>query len=145
MFSSQTILKTNFHVFQNRGKAVDPKVTSAPDYRGDRPGPGTGEVMQLPDKTWLGRIISVEFAVTLVCLLTNPVSDRGILASRCLSHRLRRFHYLKGIKKFLKVYCNEVSYQLIYQNVNLLLVFQISCLGDPSQFCSVWKYPYVIK
>ncbi|XP_059407604.1 amelogenin-like [Carassius carassius] len=27
---------------QNRGKS-DPKVTSAPDYRGDRPGPGTGE------------------------------------------------------------------------------------------------------
>ncbi|KAF4118505.1 uncharacterized protein odam [Onychostoma macrolepis] len=27
---------------QNRGKP-DPKVTSAPDYRGDRPGPGTGE------------------------------------------------------------------------------------------------------
>ncbi|XP_067298759.1 protein transport protein SEC31 [Pseudorasbora parva] len=28
---------------QNRGKATDPKVTSAPDYRGDRPGPGTVE------------------------------------------------------------------------------------------------------
>ncbi|XP_077103062.1 uncharacterized protein LOC143754016 isoform X1 [Siphateles boraxobius] len=39
----QTILKTNFHIFQNRVKAVDPKVTSAPDYRGDRPGPGTVE------------------------------------------------------------------------------------------------------
>ncbi|XP_016323597.1 uncharacterized protein LOC107674208 [Sinocyclocheilus anshuiensis] len=31
-----------FPIFQNRGKS-DPKVTSAPDYRGDRPGPGTGE------------------------------------------------------------------------------------------------------
>ncbi|XP_056092842.1 amelogenin, X isoform isoform X1 [Rhinichthys klamathensis goyatoka] len=28
---------------QNRVKAVDPMVTSAPDYRGDRPGPGTVE------------------------------------------------------------------------------------------------------
>lgn len=46
MFPSQTILKTDFHMFQNRVKAVDPKVTSAPDYRGDRPGPGTVEVMQ---------------------------------------------------------------------------------------------------
>jgi len=33
-------------MFQNRVKAVDPMVTSAPDYRGDRPGPGTVEVMQ---------------------------------------------------------------------------------------------------
>ncbi|XP_056312728.1 protein transport protein SEC24 [Danio aesculapii] len=28
---------------QNRGNLADPKVTSAPEYRGDRPGPGTGE------------------------------------------------------------------------------------------------------
>ncbi|TRY82918.1 hypothetical protein DNTS_027917 [Danionella cerebrum] len=28
---------------QNRGKGTDAKVTSAPDYRGDRPGPGIGE------------------------------------------------------------------------------------------------------
>ncbi|XP_051558708.1 uncharacterized protein odam [Myxocyprinus asiaticus] len=29
--------------FQNNGKAADSSVTSAPDYRGDRPGPGIGE------------------------------------------------------------------------------------------------------
>ncbi|XP_057187754.1 uncharacterized protein odam [Triplophysa rosa] len=28
---------------QNGGKAADPSVTAAPDYRGDRPGPGTVE------------------------------------------------------------------------------------------------------
>lgn len=36
-------LQKIFQIFQNRGKP-DPKATSAPDYRGDRPGPGTGEV-----------------------------------------------------------------------------------------------------
>ncbi len=36
-------LQKIFHIFQNRRKP-EPKVTSAPDYRGDRPGPGTGEV-----------------------------------------------------------------------------------------------------
>lgn len=41
------ILQLFYSIFQNRGKAADPGVTAAPDYRGDRPGPGTVEVIFL--------------------------------------------------------------------------------------------------